>query len=211
MTTGIRAGAASGPALGMGQATAAVLGLGAVYTVLYTLVPDDTAGVFTHLLPGLLAVGALLLAGLSTEECFLRFAPPSGRSLALLALFSAAALAVVLPVGHWAGRPWPQLLVYAPVTALAQELYFRAALLPALLARLPRVTTAIVLQAVLFMAWHLPKAATSAPLWGAVAVAIVTLLGGLVWGRQVRRDRTIVYVLGFHALTDMAMALAPPA
>jgi membrane protease YdiL (CAAX protease family) len=169
------------------------------YTAVYTILPDSLPSVLLQLAPGLLAVSVLFIAGLRPRDCFLR----AGR-LSLAGLLLLLALTLLLPLtllsGRWAGWDWKAVLVYAPASAISQELFFRAALLPVLLmAFKDRAAAAIVSQALFFSAWHVPKVIRSAPPAGAIAVTLVTLLGGVIWGWQVYRDRTIVWATVHHA------------
>ena len=100
------------------------------------------------------------------------------------------------------GQPFSALddLVYAPASALGQELYFRAALLVAL-ARLcaGRPRLAVVAQAALFALWHVRALLVVAPL-PAFGALLLTFVAGLLWGAQVSRDRTVLWTVAEHAL-----------
>jgi hypothetical protein len=176
-----------------------VVGLTAPYILLNTVFPGPMLTYTLGMALALLALGALLLAGVTPRELGLHITAPSRQSaiiLALMLVFIPGALLVgrVQPLG------WLKDLVYAPASALAQEIYFRAALLAAL-TRLCRGNTrlALTLQALLFALWHL-RAFTVATVAQAVAVLALTLLAGLLWGWQVQRDRTIFWSTLEHTL-----------
>jgi membrane protease YdiL (CAAX protease family) len=182
-----------------------VLAAWAGYTVLQTLfvvgvVPEPwSAGL--GFVPGIVGVVALGAAGLSRSDLFLRVAPLSRQGFAVLAGLFAVGLAVVVPFGVWEGWNWMQALVYAPASGVSQELFFRAALLPALLAMLKeRPGLALVLHAALFGLWHMGPFFVGAPIWAAVAVVVVPTVTGIGWGWQVKRDRTVLWAMIQHSL-----------
>lgn len=177
----------------------AVLGLWIPYTVLNALFPGPLVTYALGLVLAALALALLHVAGVPLRDCFVRLAPLS-RQGALLLL----PLMVVLPAAWLAGRlqPWNWLyyLVYAPASALAQELYFRAGLLVALRLLLRgRERMALVLQSVLFGLWHL-RAFGVVPPAPAAGIVLATFIAGMFWGMQVQRDRTILYAAIQHAL-----------
>lgn len=176
-----------------------VIGLAVPYIVLNTVFPGPALTYTLGMALALLAVGALLLAGIAPRDLFLRVALPSRKGAALLAL-----LLIFIPGALLAGRGQPLDalgdLVYAPVSALAQELYFRSALLVALthICR-DRARLALVLQAALFALWHIRVFEATAIL-PALAVLALTFGAGLAWGAQVQRDRTLVWSALEHTL-----------
>jgi membrane protease YdiL (CAAX protease family) len=195
----------------------------AASTVLVGVLPDAAY----QLVGSLLAVGAVAAAaasGLGREGCFLRVAWPSRGGLAAGLGYAALASSAVFPTGTFVGFDPVGLFVLAPVSGVAQELLFRAALLPVLLraagaggrrvaaggqGRGPavdgRVRVALVLQAVLFAAWHVLPA-LDAPLGGFVAVLVVTFIGGIAWGWAVLRDGTVAWVMAIHVAMLMVMS-----
>lgn len=192
-----------------------VLLLGILYTILYTLTLPGPWASLLELAPGALAVLILLLGGdFRPRDLYLRFAPLSWKGIGVLAAMSLILLAPVLPAvqsGWWEGFIPLRILVYAPASAVAQELYFRASLLP-LLRRLlsGRRWAPLALHALLFGVWHVPRAYLSAPvdpLPGTLGVAFVTLIAGLGWGWQVQHDRTLVWAVTQHTLFLMIMSL----
>ena len=200
-----------GPRLQVRTAVGIIVLLWAAYTAIYSLPLHDTlAGAVLELVPGALGIGALLAAGFRPRDCYLRLAPISMRGLAVL-----GAVFLILPVlllsGQWVGFRFLPMLVLAPASGIAQELFFRAALLPALVGTFERrPVRAVALHAVLFALWHVPRVlmtAPVAPVPGAVAVAVVTFLAGMGWGWQVQHDRTLAWALAQHVLFLASMSL----
>jgi membrane protease YdiL (CAAX protease family) len=177
-----------------------VIALWAPYALLNSLFPGPLLTYGLGLLIALMALGLLWGAGVSPRACFLALAPPSRQGLVLLALLSAFIPAVLL-LGRGQPFRWRDDLVYAPASALGQELYFRSALLVALgmVWRRGDARLALVGQALAFALWHV-RVLRVAPLAPAVGVFVVTFVAGLLWGMQVRRDRTVLYAVLQHAL-----------
>ena len=152
-------------------------------------------------IPGILGVGALLAAGLSVRDCYLRVAPLSRTGLAVLAAVFFFALAAILPFGVWTGWNWIAAFGYAPASGISQELFFRAALLPAIVVTFKkRPILALVLHSLLFGLWHIGPLFVGAPLWAVVAIMFVPFLSGIGWGWQVQRDKTVVWAMVQHSL-----------
>jgi hypothetical protein len=105
------------------------------YTVLQTLFLvlqlDETLVSILEFIPGILGVGVLLKAGFSKADLFLRPAWPSWKGLLLLGVFSLV-WPFVLSTGRWIGWDWQAALLQG-AGGISQELFFRAALLPAFL------------------------------------------------------------------------------
>jgi membrane protease YdiL (CAAX protease family) len=176
-----------------------VVGLAAPYLLLNTLFPGPTLTYLLGMALALLAIGALVLAGATPHDLYLRLAPPSRQGAIILALMLVFIPGALL-IGRMQPLGWLKDLVYAPASALSQELYFRAALLAAL-HRLCHGNTrrALLLQALLFALWHL-RAFAVATVAQAIAILALTFLAGLLWGWHVRRDRTILYSALQHTL-----------
>lgn len=202
MSTGSTAVAKSGPSL---AAIIGVLLLWLGYATLQTLsvmgyLPEPWSAPASFA-PGILGVGALLAAGLSREDCFLRLRRLSRAGFAVLAAVFVFALAAVLPLGRWQGWNWQAALIYAPASGISQELFFRSALLPALQWLLKsRPGLALVLHSVLFGLWHIAPLFLGAPVWAVLAVIMVPFLSGLGWGWQVRHDGTVAWAMIQHSL-----------
>ena len=148
------------------------------------------------------SVGALLLAGATSRELFLRPAPLS-RVGAVLLLAVLVTLPLAVAVGRGQRLEWLGTFGAAPASAIAQEVYFRAALLAAL-DGLSRGRHGVSVQALLFAFWHARAFREVDP-----GPALLVLLGagvvGLAWGWQVRRDRTVIYATIEHALLLAAL------
>lgn len=170
------------------------------YTILYTICPDDSLAILLEFIPGVLAVSVLAAAGFSRQDYYLRIAPISRTGLMLLAGYLLF-MPFVLMTGRWTGWNWMEALIYAPASGISQELFFRAALLPVLLATFrSKPFLAILIHSLLFALWHVPKAYMTAPLGGLIGVVVVTFACGLLWGKQVQRDGTVVWLMGYHSI-----------
>jgi membrane protease YdiL (CAAX protease family) len=188
-------------------AVAATIFLWAVFTAIHALDLDGPLGAILFFVPGLAGIGTLVLLGSGREDCYLRLAPLSRSGFIALAAFLPLLVPILLS-GEWVGWGWLRVLVYAPASGIAQELFFRATLLPVFLMIFNgRPLFAVFLHSVVFALWHIPLAAMTAPMGGAIAVTIVTFAGGMAWGWQVQRDRTLVWAVSEHCLFLMAMEL----
>ena len=184
-----------------------ILLLWAGYTTIFTFHPNDTISAIIEFIPGVIGIALLLTAGFTTEQCYLRLAPISKRGLLLLIVFTLA-LIPILMTGKWIGWSWLPGLIYAPASGISQELFFRSSLLPTVIYVFKeKRLVAVFIHAVLFTLWHVPLAIIQAPLPGAIAVTIVTFIGGVVWGWQVQRDKTVYWAMVQHVLYLMIMSL----
>jgi len=175
------------------------------YTALQTLFVmqhlSEALAAILGFIPGILGVSALLVAGLTPGDCHLRVAPLSRMGLAVLAAVFFFALAAILPFGVWTGWNWIAAFVYAPASGISQELFFRAALLPAIMVTFKnRPFLALVLHSALFGLWHIGPLFVGAPLWAVVAILFVPFLLGIGWGWQVQWDKTVVWAMVQHSL-----------
>jgi membrane protease YdiL (CAAX protease family) len=182
----------------MSLAVGIVIALAIPYMALNFYFPGPELTYALGLALALIALVALWLAGVSPGACGVRLAPLSRRGGIVLAL-----LLLYLPVAVWlrGDRPWELVdaLVYAPASALGQELYFRGALLTAL-GRIgaTRGWRAIAVQALAFGMWHLRAFRVVAPGLALVVVGGTGAVGAL-WGWQTRRDGTLLYAFAQHA------------
>jgi hypothetical protein len=152
-------------------------------------------------LPGLLAVSVLLAAGFSRQSCFLRFALPSRGTLLALGAFSLM-WPLILATGRWTGWNWQAALTQGS-GGLSQELFFRAALLPVLLAVFRgRPWPALTLHTALFAVWHAGAFLVTPPgmIAGPVSIVAASLIAGLVWGWVTLHDRTVLWAALHHSL-----------
>jgi len=182
-----------------------VLLLWLAYTALQTLsvtghVPAAWSLILSFV-PGILGVAGLLAAGLSREDCYLRFGKLSWQGFAVLAAVFVFALSAILPLGSWQGWNWQAALIDAPASGVSQELFFRAVLLPAALwVFRDRPRLALLAHSALFGLWHIGPLFMGAPIWAVLAVMLVPFLSGIGWGWQVQRDRTVVWAMVQHSL-----------
>jgi membrane protease YdiL (CAAX protease family) len=176
-----------------------VVALWLPYAALNTVFPSAAFTYTLGLAIAACALAALRLAGLSWPDLFVRLAWPSRAGGVLL-----LALLLFIPAALLAGRgqSWRPLeaLVYAPLSGIGQELYFRSALLPVLLRRYPaRPWLALALQALAFALWH-ARAFRVVPPAQAIVALLLLFAAGLLWGWQVRHDRTVLYAAAQHTL-----------
>jgi Type II CAAX prenyl endopeptidase Rce1-like len=176
-----------------------VVALWVPYAALNTIFPSPIVTYTLGLLLAACALGMLLLSDESPRTLYLRLVLPSRVGLLIL-----LPMLVFIPGALLAGRGQPfrplDDLIYAPASALGQELYFRAALLVALArlcARRPRL--AVVVQAALFSLWHVRAFLVVATL-PALGALLLTFVAGLLWGTQASRDRTILWSVVEHTL-----------
>lgn len=177
------------------------------YTLIESLLTAEPAHTALSLLPGLVSLAALTSAGLPEALRYARFGRLSSGGLAALGLVTLLLLPILLS-GQWVGwRPLPA-LVYGPASAVAQELFFRAALLAGLLMVFKRRRwLALNLHSLLFVAWHLGTFQQIPMLGPKMVVGAVLFLAGLGWGWQVQRDRTILWSTVQHGLFLAIMAM----
>jgi membrane protease YdiL (CAAX protease family) len=192
----------------LGLTTGIILFLWAVYTVVYTLPLDNALSAALEIIPGVLGITALIVGlGFSPGECYLRIGSISKKGLALLLSFFIVLLPILLS-GRWVGWNWTAGLIYAPLSGITQELFFRASLLPITIELFKHNRfLAIIVQSALFAIWHIPHVVTTAPPMGAIAVVIVTFIGGIVWGWQVQHDRTVYWAMCQHIVYLILMSL----
>jgi hypothetical protein len=199
------------PSLGLAATICFVLWI--VYTILYTLPLKDIYRVFLEPLPGIIGVIILSVTGFRDDRWYLRIAPLSARGLAILGVMCLVLLAPLEPAileGNSVAFHGFSIHFYALTSGIAQEIFFRAVLLPLCITGLGKKLSGTALQALLFGLWHLPRAYQTAPItpWvGASMVGIVTFLAGLGWGWQVQHDRTIIWTSVQHVVFLLVMSL----
>jgi hypothetical protein len=171
-----------------------VVALWLPYTLLNLFFPGPTLTYVLGLVIALLALSSLKLAHIPAIGIYPHI--PSRMSMVVLAVLSLF-VPFALLIGR--GQPWDWLgnMVYAPASALGQELYFRSALLTTFDTHGSR--RAILLQATLFGLWH-ARAFRVVPAWEALLVLLGTFVAGIIWGWQVRRDSTTFYAFIQHLL-----------
>lgn len=168
---------------------------------------EPFASVFS-LLPGALGVIILVLSGFKREDCYLRFGWISWAGLGIYILMLALMVPVVLTGIHsvnWAGWDWVMMLIYAPASGIAQELYFRSTLLPALRrAFTGRIFLALTTSSLMFALYHAGMFLV-APVGVAAGAFVVTFLAGMGWGWQVGQDETVLWAMAHHSLLQMIL------
>ncbi|MGE5262803.1 MAG: CPBP family intramembrane glutamic endopeptidase [Acidobacteriota bacterium] len=179
-----------------------------VYTALDVLQPPELMQSLLAFIPGGLSLLALGGAGLSRTDLNLRFATISRPGLAVLGATTLLLLPILAPNTGWIGWQWIPALVIAPASGIAQELYFRGALLPGLEHLFTgKKTLALLVHSAIFIGFHL-RTFRSIPMLPMVfAVAVVLFLAGCGWGWQVQRDRTVVWTMLQHSLFLVLMSM----
>jgi hypothetical protein len=181
------------------------------YTALQALIETGCLGQplasILEFVPGLLGLGALLAAGFTAGDCFLRLGPLSRKGLLAFVLTSFLLLPVFL-TGAWVSWNAQAIMVYGPAKAIAQELFFRCALFPALLFLFKgRLWQAIFWGALMHGLWHVGPLALGEAWYVVLPVMLVPFLSSLAWNWQTQHDRTVVWVTIYHILIDCALAL----
>ena len=177
------------------------------YTVIYTIQLNEITGTFLEFIPGIIGITVLLFSGYTPRDLFLYKARLSLKGALLLCIFFLVLIPILL-TGEWVGFDPIDMFLIATLGGITQELFFRNALLPYCMRVLKgRRFIALVIHAILFSLWHLPLILIEAPVAGVIGVTIVTFIGGLVWGGQVQRDRTVYWAMGQHIIYLMLMSM----
>ena len=182
--------------------------MGIAITVLDVLQPTEPILSILAFAPGFISIAALSASGVSRSDLYLRLARVSLPGLAALLAVTLLLLPILGSSTGWTGWHWLPGLVYAPASGIAQELYFRASLLPALERTLHgKRIAAILLHAVIFVGYHFRtfRSLPSIPI--AFLVATVLFAAGCGWAWQVQRDRTVAWAMGQHSLFLMLMSM----
>jgi Type II CAAX prenyl endopeptidase Rce1-like len=186
-------------------AAALVLPLLLPYSAYFWVSPSGAGATLLGFVPGVVGTSLLLAGGFGSGDLYLRLGRLSrAGALALAGVFPL--LAVIVASGAWSGWDGPR-AVESAMGGLAQELYFRASLLPALLWLLRgSVRRAIVGQALLDVTWHARMFTQSGLVLGAV-IFLVLLVTKLAWAYAVHHDRTLAWVTLQHSAFLVAMSL----
>jgi len=107
-----------------------IMGIG--ITVLDVFQPAEPALSILAFIPGAISIAALSPSGLRRAELYLHPAKASLSGLVVLAATTLLLLPILGSSTGWTGWHWLPGIVYAPASGIAQEIYFRASLLPAL-------------------------------------------------------------------------------
>jgi membrane protease YdiL (CAAX protease family) len=182
--------------------------MGIAITVLDVLQPTEPVFSILAFIPGIISIAVLSASGLSRAELNLRLAWASLPGLVALAATTLLLLPILGSSTGWIGWQWLPGLVYAPASGIAQEIYFRASLLPALerVVHGKRVI-AILLHAVIFVGYHYRTFRSVPSLPIAILVAVVLFTAGCGWAWQVQRDRTVFWAIVQHSLFLMLMSM----
>lgn len=182
--------------------------MGIAITGLDMLQPVEPVLFLLAFAPGIISIAALSASGLSCDALNLRLARISLPGLAVLGATTLLLLPILVSTTGWSGWHWLPGLVYAPASGIAQEIYFRASLLPGLERALHgKRGAAILLHSVIFVGYHFRtfRALPSIPV--ALLVAVVLFAAGCGWAWQVQKDRTVVWAIGQHSLFLILMSM----
>jgi membrane protease YdiL (CAAX protease family) len=185
-----------------------ILVMSVAYTVLDTLQPQEPILSILAFIPGVVNLVALFAAGLTRTDTNLRLARLSWQGAATLAVVTILLLPILGSTTSFVGWHWLPALVYAPASGIAQELFFRSSLLPALERVLPgRKTIALLLHSAIFIGFHYRTFQSIPSIGPALIVAVVLFAAGCGWGWQVQRDRTVVWAMVQHSLFLVLMSM----
>lgn len=189
-------------------ALAFTLLMGVAYTLLDIRQFAEPLQSVLAFLPGLLSLAALSGAGMSRLELKLRYGSLSRPGLLALAGVTILLLPILLSSSGWLGWRWLPALIYGPASGVAQELYFRSALLGGLEKGLGgRRRLALLCHALIFIGFHFRTFQALPSISMALIVGMVLFLAGCGWGWQVQRDRTVVWAMLQHSLFLMLMSM----
>lgn len=170
------------------------------FTWLEFVQPAEPGYAARSLLIALLAILTLRASGLSFTELRLRGAPLSLRGGLLLSFAALLMLPIFGSSTGFIGWRWLPAFVFAPASGIAQELFFRASVLPALERAMPgRRHAPLLVHSALFVAWHLRTFTLLPSLPIGLLVTAVLFVAGTAWGRQVQRDGTVVWSIAQHS------------
>jgi membrane protease YdiL (CAAX protease family) len=191
-------------------AIAIVLLMGAAYTLLDVLQPSEPIYTILSFMPGLLSFTVIILGRLHPNviESYLIPRKLSLRGGIALVVVALCLLPILLSPSGKVGWHWIPALVYAPASGIAQELYFRASLLPAMEGLLQKKKfAAIGLHSLVFVAFHLRTFLSIGPNSIMAAVVIVLFVAGFAWGYHAQRDRTTIWAIALHSSFLVIMSM----
>ena len=169
--------------------------------------PEPTQSLLAFI-PGLASLGVLFAAGLRRDKLNLQLASLSGAGAGALGITTILLLPILVSSSAYIGWRWVPALVYAPASGIAQELYFRSALLGGLERAMPgRKVAALITHSLVFIGFHLRTFLSLPSLGIGIVVGTVLFLAGCGWGWQVQRDRTILWAALQHSLFLMVMSM----
>jgi hypothetical protein len=175
---------------------------------------SEPTGTALGVVVGITAIGLLLATGWTASDCFLGPGRLSWRGVLALG-WLLLLWPFVLVTGQWVG--WdPGRAVTQALGGVAQELYFRAALLPLLLVLMRgRRWAALITHALMFTLWHAGAVLVTPPeaVAGLGALLLVAFLAGMSWGWQTLHDGTARWAMAHHSMlwvVGSLFLLAPP-
>ncbi len=184
------------------------LAMALFYTVLDTRQPPEPVLSLLAFVPGCVSLLALSAAGMTRSELNLRLLPISRPGLIALASVTILLLPILGSSTAWLGWRWLPVLVYAPASGIAQELYFRSSLLPALERTFAgKKKVALLVHAAIFIGFHFRTFRSISELAPAMVVATVLFLAGCAWGWQVQKDRTVIWAMIQHSAFLVLMSM----
>ena len=189
-------------------ALAITLIMSLVITWIDILQPAEPILSILAFIPGLISITALLLSGMSRANLYLRPGKISGRGFLVLIATTVLLLPILGSSTGFGGWKWLPALVFAPASGIAQEIYFRGSLLPALERSVKdNKGIALLLHAMVFVGYHFRTFRSVPSLPVALLVAVVLFLAGCGWAWQVQNDKTIMWATAQHSLFLMIMSM----
>jgi membrane protease YdiL (CAAX protease family) len=157
---------------------------------------------------GIISITTLFLSGMDRSSLYLRLGMISTRGFLVLVATTVLLLPILGSSTGFGGWKWLPGLVFAPASGIAQELYFRGSLLPALERALKgRRMIVLLFHAIVFVGYHYRTSRSVPSLPVALLVAVVLFLAGCGWAWQVQRDNTILWTTAQHSLFLMIMSM----
>jgi membrane protease YdiL (CAAX protease family) len=182
--------------------------MGIALTSLDVIQPEEPVLSILAFVPGIISIAALTASGSNRADLYLRFSWISLYGFVMLAAVTVLLLPILGSSTGWVGWQWLPGLLYAPASGIAQEIYFRGSLLPALERALHgKKAAAILLHTVVFVGYHFRTFRSVPSLPIALLVAAVLFAAGCGWAWQVQRDRTVFWAIGQHSLFLMLMSM----
>lgn len=196
----------------LGRRTLVIIGVLGVLFVAFTWIeltqPPEPRYAALSMLIAVLAVLVLRVGGWSAVDLRLSVRRLSRRGGLLLLAATTLMLPILGSTTGFVGWQWLPALVYAPASGMAQELFFRASVLPALERVMPgRRRAPLLIHSAVFVAWHLRTFTLLPSLPVGLVVATVLFLAGMAWGGQVRHDGTVVWSIAQHSVFLAIMSM----
>jgi hypothetical protein len=187
-----------------------ILLMGAGYTVLDLLQPSEPLLTIFSFVPGAASFVALSATRhpQGTRSSYIRLRKLSIRGGVALGAATVLLLPILGSSSGFAGWRWIPALVYAPASGIAQELYFRASLLPVLESAVTsNPIYAVSLHSFVFVVFHLRTFFSIPSLPILLLVIVVLFSAGCAWGYEVQKDRTVVWAMVQHSVFLVVMSM----